>query len=117
VSLQLSHREARSLFPALIDAELDTSQELGLRSHLDGCDECRGGWSRYERAVEMVRGIERKKAPPALATQILRRVQRKKPRGLRAIANVHSQYRVPYEIIIPILLAALAAAWIVALAP
>jgi len=110
VQLDLSHREATNLFPALIDQELADREAARLKAHLDGCVECREDWDRYSRAVTLVRKVEREPAPPALTSTILRRVRRRRFRGLRALEFFDSNYRFPYEVLLPILLAALVAA-------
>ncbi len=109
MNASLSHSAAREYFPALIDQELDPAAEAKVRGHLVECPPCRQGFQKYERAVEKVRGLQREKAPDALATMILHRT-RKRRHGLRAIARAHDQYRMPFEIILPILLAAVVAA-------
>jgi predicted anti-sigma-YlaC factor YlaD len=117
VQVELSHKEARGLFGALIDEELPAREERRLRVHLDGCGDCRAGWERYARAVSVVRKVEREKAPPNLAGQILRRIRRRRFNGLRANHIAHLQNRVPVEAIIPVLLGFLVAAMLVFLAP
>ncbi len=105
MQLQLSHREARNLFPALLDEELAEQEASRLQAHLVDCAECRTGWEGYSRAVKVVRQVEREKAPPELAGNILRRVRRRRFQGLRAFDRAQADYRVPYEVIVPILLA------------
>ena len=89
MQVELSHKEAKSLFGALVDEELPKKDELRLRSHLDSCVDCRSGWQRYERAVKVVRGVQREKAPPALASTILRRVRRNRFHDMRALHLAH----------------------------
>ncbi len=117
MQVELSHKEAKSLFGALVDEELPAKEQLRLRSHLDTCDNCRQGWERYSRAVTVVRKVEREKAPPQLASNILRRVRRRKWLGQRNVHLAHVQYRFPVEAIIPVLLGILVAAMLVLLAP
>lgn len=114
--VELSHREAKSLFGARVDEELPERDELRLRSHLDACADCRTGWERYQRAVKAVRGVEREKAPPFLATTILRRVRRRRF-GPRAFHLAHLNYRVPVEAFIPVMLGILVAAVLMLMAP
>ncbi|MBX5482343.1 MAG: zf-HC2 domain-containing protein [Myxococcaceae bacterium] len=113
----MSHKEARSLFGALIDDELPKREALRLRSHLDACVDCRSGWERYERAVRIVRGVEREKPHPALATLILRRVRRRRIHGARALHLSHVHNRVPVEAIIPVMLGIAVAAVLILMAP
>ncbi len=117
MQLQLSHHEATSLFPALVDQELADVEQARLREHLDGCDSCRDGWVRYERAVSRVRSLDRERAPAALATVIARRVRRRRVFGGKAIAMAQAHYRVPFEVIIPLLLGVLVAALLLLIAP
>ena len=117
MQVELSHKEARSLFGALVDEELPARETLRLRSHLDTCGDCRKGWERYHRAVGAVRSVQREKAPPQLAGNILRRVRRQKYMGNRGIHLAHLQHRVPVEAAIPVLLGVLVAVMLVLLAP
>ncbi|HYV48449.1 MAG TPA: zf-HC2 domain-containing protein [Myxococcaceae bacterium] len=101
-----THQEVRSMFPALVDDELPMDMVANLRAHLDNCAECRNGWVRYERAVSLVRKVPKEKAPAALTGAILRRIRRQKSRALRRDATLAMAYRVPYGMVLPILLAA-----------
>jgi predicted anti-sigma-YlaC factor YlaD len=113
VEPQLNHREARDLFLALADEELPEPQAKAVRSHLDGCEECRAGWDRYARTVQRVRKVEREKAPPVMASLVLNRVKRERRFGLRKLHWAHTHYRFPVEVLIPLLLAAAVAAFLV----
>ena len=117
VEAQMNHGQARALFFALADEELPEPQAQAVRSHLDGCEECRQGWDRYARTVERVRQVEREKAPPAMASLVLNRVKRERRFGLRKLHLMHMNYRLPVEILIPLLLAAAVAAFLVMSAP
>jgi hypothetical protein len=114
--IALSHREAKSLFGAWVDEDLPLVEAARLRNHLEECGDCRAGWEKYSRAVDVVRHVEREKAPPALAGNILRRVRRQKV-GLRQLHIAHLQHRVPVEAAIPLLLGIAVAAMLVLLAP
>lgn len=117
VEPQLSHGEAKALFFALADEELPPPQAQAVRSHLDGCDECRAGWDRYAKTVQRVRKMEREKAPPAMASMVLNRLKRERRFGLRKLHWAHTHHRFPVEILIPLLLAAAVAAFLVMAAP
>lgn len=112
----LSHRQAQELFSARIDEALDTTGRGRLEAHLAGCAECRSGWERYARAVATVRAVPRAKAPVQLATLVARRVRRKRTLP-RALVRAQGELRVPYEILVPLLLGVVVAALIVLLAP
>ncbi|WP_224249514.1 anti-sigma factor family protein [Hyalangium gracile] len=117
VEPQLNHLEARALFFALADEELPEPQAKAVRTHLDGCDECRAGWDRYARTVQRVRKVEREKAPPVMASLVMTRVKRERRFGLRKLHLAHTYHRFPVEILIPLLLAAAVAAFLVMSAP
>jgi len=106
VQLEPNHHEVRALFPALVDEALAEKQAVALRAHLDDCSACRAGWTSYARTVKRVREVEREKAPAELSSTILRRVRRRRWHGLRALERIQAEYRVPYEIAVPILLGA-----------
>lgn len=105
-----THQDVRALFPALVDAELDVRQEQDVRAHLDRCADCRTGWVRYEKAVSLVRRVPKEKPPAALTAAILRRIRRRKSLALRRDRVLALAYRVPFEVVIPIFLAAAVAA-------
>jgi hypothetical protein len=109
MNAQLSHREAKSLFGPWIDQDLDAPKARQLKDHLDGCVDCRTGWTKYERVVRQARDLGREGAPPDLAGKILRRVRRRRL-GARALHSVHMNYRVPVEVIVPPLIAVAIAA-------
>ena len=114
---QLSHREAKSLFLAALDDDLAEREERKLRAHLDQCQDCRSGWDRYARVVKKVQRVERERAPKSLATMIMRRVRRRRIFGSRGMHLAYSNYRVPVEAIIPVLIGVLVAAFLVMMAP
>jgi hypothetical protein len=114
---QLSHRETRALFLELADDELPADKVQAVRSHLDGCGECKEGWERYARTVQRVQQVEREKAPPALASLVMTRVKRRRRFGLRGLHLMHTHHRFPVEVLIPLLLAAAVAAFLVMSAP
>ncbi|TSC22760.1 anti-sigma factor [Corallococcus sp. Z5C101001] len=112
VEPRLDHLQTKALFLALVDEALPAPQEQAVRSHLDGCEECRQGWDQYARTVERVRTVEREKAPPALASLIAGRVRRQRRFGLRGLHLAHAHHRFPVEVLIPLLLAAAVAAFL-----
>lgn len=112
----LSHSQARALFLAAADEELPGTEEQKLRKHLEDCEACREGWQDYRHTVQTLRGVRREKAPPALATLVLRRVRRQKRPAVR-YAHLTYVQRVPFEAVVPILLGVAVAALIVMAAP
>ena len=64
VDPRMNHREAKALFLALADDELPAPKAQAVRTHLDGCDDCRKGWEGYAHTLQRLKGVEREKAPP-----------------------------------------------------
>lgn len=117
VDPRMNHREARALFLALADDELPAPKAQAVRTHLDGCDDCRKGWEGYTYTLQRLKGVEREKAPPALASRVMNRVRRQRRFGLRGLHTTHMHYRVPVEILIPLLIGAAVAAFLFMAAP
>ena len=105
---RLSHAEAQGLFGALVDDELAARDASLLRSHLSECQTCHQGWVRYEEVVQRVRNLPRERAPMSLATSILRRERRRS--FARRMSGLTLANRLPVELILPLLIAAAAAA-------
>lgn len=103
---RLEHHQAQALFLDLVDEALPAEQEQAVRLHLQGCGECQAGWERYARTVQRVRQVERERAPPGLATQVMGRVRRQRRLGLKGLHLAHAHHRLPVEVLIPLLLAA-----------
>ncbi|HEX8438613.1 anti-sigma factor family protein [Archangium sp.] len=114
---QLSHRETKALFIALADEELPAEKADAVRSHLDGCGECQRGWQSYSSTVLRLRKVDKQKAPPALASMVMTRVKRQRRFGLKKLHMMHAQYRLPVEILIPLLIAAAVGAFLIMSAP
>jgi anti-sigma factor RsiW len=114
---QLSHRETKALFIALADEELPAEKAQAVRTHLDGCGECAQGWQRYSATLIRVRNVEKQKAPPALASLVMTRVKRQRRFGLKRLHQMHAHYRLPVEILIPLLIAAAVGAFLIMSAP
>ena len=108
-----THQQVRSMFPALVDEELDGDLVRNLRAHLEICAECRNGWKRYERAVSLVRNVPREKPPAALTAVILRRIRRRKSAERRKEHVLALAYRTPYAVVLPVILAAAVAAFLI----
>ncbi|WP_257461168.1 anti-sigma factor family protein [Archangium lipolyticum] len=117
MSAQLSHRETKALFIALADEELSAEKEQAVRSHLEGCGECQKGWQSYSSTVLRLRKVEKEQAPPALASMVMTRLKRQRRFGLKRLHLTHAQYRLPVEVLIPLLIAAAVGAFLIMSAP
>ena len=104
---ELSKAEVERLFAGAVDEALPDRDAVLLKAELDADPELKQRFEQYEHAVKLLRKAPREKAPDALASMILRRTRRRRF-GLR-LAKLHDAHRFPVEIIIPILLAAMVA--------
>jgi len=78
VATLLQHERAREMFSQLVDHELPPVEEEALRTHLSSCEDCKQGLARYERAVHLVRSVERERVPVDFASHVLRRVRKRR---------------------------------------
>jgi anti-sigma factor RsiW len=105
--------ELEELFVAAVDETLPEGDAARLKAELDGSPELKASFDKYQRAVKLLKGAPREKAPEAMASMVMRRVRRRRLFGQRGLHTMHMQYRVPVEVIIPILIGALVVAFIV----
>lgn len=109
----ISKSDEERLFTGAIDGALAEADRAQLASTLEGSPELKAKFDSYARAVKLLKGTQPEKAPAALAGQILRRTRRRRWSDRRAFALAHAQYRVPVEVIIPILVGVLMAAFLI----
>jgi hypothetical protein len=102
-----SKKEIERLFVDAIDEELACEDERPISKSLTERPELQAQFSRYRDVVKLLREAPRTPAPPALAATILRRARRR--RFHTRTAELVEQYRVPAEVILPLLLAAIVA--------
>jgi len=101
---ELGHVEAKALFSAYVDADLEPPALERFVAHVEHCDDCLGGLERFQATVDAVRALPRERAPRTLARQVLRRVSKRGRRN--AMGPMLDGFRVPAEVILPIVLAA-----------
>jgi len=114
VRRELSQTEVEKLFVEGVDEMLADRDAIRLKAELDADPELKQKYESYARAVKRLREQPKEKAPDALATLVMRRVRRR--RGARRL-QAHADYRFPVEVIIPLLLAALVALFLVMAGP
>ncbi len=105
----LNHQEVLALFGPLIDGELSAEQEGDLRRHLGACEGCRAALARYERGVELVRGMRGARAPRGFAERTLARMRLRRAHGAKAGFANQVQTLLPIETLIPMLLSIIVA--------
>lgn len=105
--------ELEELFVAAVDETLPDREKERLKAELDGSPELKASFDKYARAVQLLKAAPREKAPPAMASMVMRRVRRRRLFGRNGLHTSHMQYRVPVEVLIPILIGVLVAAFLV----
>jgi hypothetical protein len=111
VQRDLNKAEVERLFLGAVDGSLEMADEAAFREVLAGDAELKLRFEQYTLAVKTLKELPREKAPAALASMILRRTRRRRSL-LKSLASNEATYRVPVEVIIPLLLAAVVAAFL-----
>jgi len=111
VQRELTKAEVERLFLGAVDDALDSSDAEAFRQVLAVDAELKVRFEKYTGAVKALKELPREKAPPSLASTILRRTKRRRSM-FRSMAEHEASYRVPVEVIIPLLLAAVVAAFL-----
>ena len=117
MSTALESTEVEELFSAAVDGSLNGSDDERLRAALAADPELKSRFERYQKTIALLKGAPREKAPVALATTIMRRVRRRRVWDRRNAAMQQAMYRVPVEVIIPLLLGVMVAALLFFAAP
>lgn len=105
---ELTKAEVERLFLGAVDDALDSSDAEAFRQVLARDPELTVRFEKYAGAVQALKGLPREKAPPALASMILRRTRRRRSFFRRNAAH-EADYRLPVEVIVPLLVAAVVA--------
>jgi anti-sigma factor RsiW len=106
-----SEHEVERLFLGAVDGGLDEVELAGLRASLGEDPELRARFEAYQGAVQRLRSTPRARAPAALAAMVLRRSRRRRFQLRRDDGG--AAFRVPAEVLLPILLGALVALFVV----
>ena len=117
VSTALQSTEVEELFAGAVDGRLSGSDEAKFQRALAADPELKARFERYQKTLSLLKGAPKEKAPAALASTIMRRVRRRRIWDRRNSAMQQTMYRVPVEIIIPLLLGVMVAALLFFAAP
>lgn len=110
-----SHPEVERLFLGAVDGALSRDDEASLAAQLELDAALRARFEAYRGAVRALRQAPKVRAPDGLASLILRRNRRRRLHLRRADERV--AFRVPAEVVIPLLLAALMALFMLLSSP
>jgi anti-sigma factor RsiW len=117
VRTELTKADVERLFIAAADDALAERDSVRLRARLDDDSELRGRFEKYQKTIALLKKTPKERAPDSLASVIMRRVRRRRLWGRNSLHTFHMQYRVPVEVLIPILLGVLVAAFLFFAAP
>lgn len=108
---ELNKSEVERLFVGAVDDALPPEEQEAFTAHLEADAELKLRYLAYRNTVSRLKADPQDKAPDALASMILRRTRRRRF-SLRDRDLIHA-WRVPAEVVIPLLLAALVALFMV----
>ena len=114
---ELSKAEVERLFLGAADDSLAEGDAVRLRAGLDEDAELMGRFNKYKNAIALLKKAPKERAPASLSSVIMRRVRRRRLWGRNSLHTMHMQYRLPVEVIVPILLGVLVAMFLFFAAP
>ncbi len=103
---ELSKTDVERLFVDAIDGALAEPEAKHFEEHLRNDASLNARYVQYQHAVMLMRGQPREKAPEVLASVILRRTRRRRSMSRSLRLHEINFSRLPVEVIIPLLLAA-----------
>lgn len=112
---ELSKNEVERLFMGAVDDALVGADAATFEEELAADAELKARFERYQKTVGLLKGAPKEKAPDALATMIMRRTRRR--RFSARTRDLHAAYRLPAEVVIPILVAVLVAMFMLLASP
>lgn len=112
----IDHDEANERFSPYADRELSPEGERELLLHLRDCAACREEYTRFARAMTLLRGAERVRPSPGFARRVAGKLRlRRRREADRTVTTL--AVTVSIEAAIPLLLAVGVAALLILLAP
>jgi anti-sigma factor RsiW len=114
VRRDLSKNEVERLFVGAVDGALAEPEAKEFDAELSADPKLKAQFEKYQRAISLLKEAPREKAPDALASLILRRTRRR--RFSMRTREIHDA-RFPAEVIVPLLIAALVAMFMILASP
>jgi len=115
VRRELSKTEVERLFMGAVDDALTAADAATFEDERRADPELNARFERYKKTVGLLKGAPKEQAPEALASMILRRTRRR--RFSVRTRDLTAAYRVPAEVVIPLLVAALVAMFMLLASP
>jgi len=114
VRRDLSKNDVERFFVGAVDDALPEGEANEFDAQLDENPELKARFAKYQRAISLLKDAPKEKAPDALASLILRRTRRRRFQlKTRELQNAHF----PIEIVVPMLIAALVAMFMLLASP
>lgn len=111
---ELAPKDEERLFVGAVDDALAPAEAKELETELAENPELKAKFAKYQRAISLLKESPREKAPDALASLILRRTRRRRFQGRNRELQ---QSRFPVEVVVPLLIAALVALFMLFASP
>lgn len=111
---ELSKNEVERLFVGAIDGALAEPEANEFDAQLAADPQLKARFAKYQRAIAALKQAPKERAPDALASMILRRTRRRRFQvRTRELQNAHF----PAEVVVPMLIAALVAMFMLLASP
>jgi anti-sigma factor RsiW len=114
VRRELSKNEVERLFVGAVDDALPGADASQFDAQLTENPELKARFAQYQRAIALLKEAPKEKAPDALASMILRRTRR---RRFQLRSREIQNFRFPMEVVVPMLIAALVAMFMLLASP
>ena len=111
---ELSKNDVERLFVGAVDDALPGSDASQFDAQLSEDPRLKARFAQYQRAIALLKEAPKEKAPDALASMILRRTRR---RRFQLRSREIQNFRFPVEVVVPMLIAALVAMFMLLASP
>lgn len=111
---ELSKNDVERLFVGAVDGALADDESADFEAELASDPQLAARFAKYQRAIALLKQVPEEKAPDGLASVILRRTRRRRfHQRTREIQHAHF----PAEVVVPMLIAALVALFMLLATP
>lgn len=108
---QVEHTRVRELLSEYLEGELDEEKASQVADHLSSCEECRAEHDALKKTINVISSLTSVKAPDDFAQKVQKRLRRRVRH--RWDRQSPLEQKIPYETICLIMLAILAALYII----
>ena len=94
--------KVRDRFSALLEKELNPSEEGVVREHLASCSECRTDFEHFEKTLRWLHGVEEVEVPDGFLSEIYEKMESRKGKGLLTDQVKRRWFDYPASLKVPI---------------